>query len=150
MLNPRDLRRILRPNRTSCTKVSSHAPVRTARTCSLTCSTPPNSMRAARRAASGVIPFAAFCSVFVSRWNFSHRLVEENNLTRNISLLLPSDTSSLDPEMEYLADGITESTIDDLSKSPDLKVISLVPSCIIGTASSALRKSAVNSESGGS
>jgi DNA-binding winged helix-turn-helix (wHTH) protein/TolB-like protein len=39
--------------------------------------------------------------------------------------VLPFDISSLDPEMEYLADGITESTIDHLSRSPDLKVISL-------------------------
>jgi TolB-like protein/DNA-binding winged helix-turn-helix (wHTH) protein len=39
--------------------------------------------------------------------------------------VLPFDTSSLDPELEYLADGITESTIDRLSQSPNLKVISL-------------------------
>ena len=39
--------------------------------------------------------------------------------------VLPFDTSSLDPELEYLADGITESTIDRLSRSQDLKVISL-------------------------
>lgn len=39
--------------------------------------------------------------------------------------VLPFDTSSLDPELEYLADGITESTIDHLSRSQDLKVISL-------------------------
>ena len=39
--------------------------------------------------------------------------------------VLPFDTSSLEPDMEYLADGITESTIDHLSQSPGLKVISL-------------------------
>jgi DNA-binding winged helix-turn-helix (wHTH) protein/TolB-like protein/Flp pilus assembly protein TadD len=39
--------------------------------------------------------------------------------------VLPFDTSSLDPQLEYLADGITESTIDHLSRSQDLKVISL-------------------------
>jgi len=39
--------------------------------------------------------------------------------------VLPFDTASLDPDLEYLADGITESTIDHLSRSPDLKVISL-------------------------
>jgi TolB-like protein len=39
--------------------------------------------------------------------------------------VLPFDTASLDPELEYLADGITESTIDHLSRSQDLKVISL-------------------------
>ena len=39
--------------------------------------------------------------------------------------ILPFDTASLDPELEYLADGITESTIDHLSRSPNLKVISL-------------------------
>lgn len=39
--------------------------------------------------------------------------------------VLPFDTSSIDPKLEYLADGITESTIDHLSRSPDLKVISL-------------------------
>jgi TolB-like protein len=39
--------------------------------------------------------------------------------------VLPFDPASLDPDLEYLADGITESTIDHLSQSPDLKVISL-------------------------
>lgn len=39
--------------------------------------------------------------------------------------VLPFDTSALSPDLEYLADGITESTIDHLSKSPGLKVISL-------------------------
>ena len=39
--------------------------------------------------------------------------------------VLPFDTSSLDPALEYLADGITENTIDHLSRSQDLKVISL-------------------------
>lgn len=39
--------------------------------------------------------------------------------------VLPFDTASLDPDLEYLADGITESTIDHLSQSPGLKVISL-------------------------
>jgi TolB-like protein/DNA-binding winged helix-turn-helix (wHTH) protein len=39
--------------------------------------------------------------------------------------VLPFDTALLDPDLEYLADGITESTIDHLSRSPGLKVISL-------------------------
>jgi DNA-binding winged helix-turn-helix (wHTH) protein/TolB-like protein len=39
--------------------------------------------------------------------------------------VLPFDTASLDPDLEYMADGITESTIDHLSRSPGLKVISL-------------------------
>jgi TolB-like protein/DNA-binding winged helix-turn-helix (wHTH) protein len=39
--------------------------------------------------------------------------------------VLPFDTGSSDPEMEYLADGIIESTIDHLSRSPGLKVVSL-------------------------
>jgi TolB-like protein/DNA-binding winged helix-turn-helix (wHTH) protein/Flp pilus assembly protein TadD len=38
--------------------------------------------------------------------------------------VLPFDTASLDPDLEYLADGIIESTIDHLSRSSDLKVIS--------------------------
>ena len=38
--------------------------------------------------------------------------------------VLPFDTASLDPDLEYLADGITESTIDHLSQLPNLKVIS--------------------------
>lgn len=39
--------------------------------------------------------------------------------------VLPFETPSLNPDLEYLADGITESTIDHLSRSPGLKVISL-------------------------
>jgi TolB-like protein/DNA-binding winged helix-turn-helix (wHTH) protein/Tfp pilus assembly protein PilF len=38
--------------------------------------------------------------------------------------VLPFDTASLDPDLEYLADGMIESTIDHLSRSQDLKVIS--------------------------
>ena len=39
--------------------------------------------------------------------------------------VLPFDTTSVDSDLEYLADGITESTIDHLARSPGLKVISL-------------------------
>ena len=38
--------------------------------------------------------------------------------------VLPFDTASPDANLEYLADGITEGTIDQLSRSPNLKVIS--------------------------
>lgn len=39
--------------------------------------------------------------------------------------ILPFETTGGAAELEYLADGLTESTIDHLSRSPDLKVISL-------------------------
>src|ERR1700683_4025081 len=42
--------------------VSSQAPARTSRTCSFTCSMPPSSMRAIRRASSGLIPWRIFSS----------------------------------------------------------------------------------------
>ena len=42
---------------------SSHAPARTSLTCSFTCSTPPNSMRASRSASSGFMPDRSFSSI---------------------------------------------------------------------------------------
>jgi len=65
---------------------------------------------------------AVALTLFLLKRHFS---VSAPNKVADSIAVLPFDTSSLDPEMEYLADGITENTIDHLSKSPNLKVISL-------------------------
>ena len=63
-----EVRRKLRiANRKSCTSESTNAPVRESRTCSFTCSTPPNSIRAARRASAAGIPARIFSSISSSR-----------------------------------------------------------------------------------
>jgi TolB-like protein/DNA-binding winged helix-turn-helix (wHTH) protein/Tfp pilus assembly protein PilF len=53
-----------------------------------------------------------------------HRLAAAPVKASESIAVLPFNTASLDPDLEYLADGITESTIDQLSRSPNLKVIS--------------------------
>jgi TolB-like protein/DNA-binding winged helix-turn-helix (wHTH) protein/Tfp pilus assembly protein PilF len=72
------------------------------------------------RQAYWLIPIALVVATLV--W-FSLRPIT-NPVSDSIAVL-PFDTSSSDREMEYLADGITESTIDHLSRSPNLKVVSL-------------------------
>ena len=53
------------------------------------------------------------------------RLVPMSVKVADSIAVLPFDTVRSGFEFEYLADGITETTIDHLSQSPDLKVISL-------------------------
>lgn len=53
----------------------------------------------------------------------SHLLGVEEAKQVNSIAVLPLENTSGDPEIEYLADGISESLIDDLSQFPGVKVI---------------------------
>src|SRR5262245_20469349 len=62
------LRRLRAAYRTSCHNVSRWYPTLTSRTFSLTCSLPPSSISAARRASAGSRPSLIFCSISISRY----------------------------------------------------------------------------------
>src|ERR1700728_1152508 len=61
-VKPGFLRSMRAPKRRSCRRDSNQAPARTSRTSSFTCSMPPSSRRAARRASSGERPWRIFSS----------------------------------------------------------------------------------------
>ncbi len=78
-----------------------------------------NGMRRQRRVAAWVVPIALILSALLAT---IFVLVRSKSTAGNSVAVLPFENRTGDPQMVYLAEGITESLIDDLSRIPTLRV----------------------------